>query len=247
MIHQRKGSVPVIIITAHRFQSTGSEGRSSAAPTSVNPSSDMAKKLVMALIKGDLEALDRLLPPLPSEATTIKEELREQRPSSSDFEKVIHEPLPWGSTPLHLAAEFGRTDAFRRMVMACKGDTHVLSREGISPLHAAVLAGELDIVEFIISVRKSEANEVKTGDTSSTGRLAWPQSLNDGPESNLIHCAAQMGDTDILEMLAKEGAVLDSIEPVTGLTPLQIAEANNFKVASEFLRGALEKKSKASQ
>lgn len=241
-------SSDVITVTTKRFHSTKHILSDTATKSSILSEDEVAvvaKKLVMALMKGDADTFDQLIPKEDTSAdsppaTSDSPIGVPKRPLISVLEKAIHELLPWGTTPLHLAAEFGRTDAFIRMVTRGKGNTHVLSLDETTPLHTAVLTGELDIVEFIISERKKESLELSAEATSATP-LLWPQSLINGPEANLIHCAAQMGDTDILELLVNERAVVDSVEPVTGMTPLQIAEACKFEVAAKYLRGVLKK------
>jgi ankyrin repeat protein len=85
-----------------------------------------------------------------------------------------------------------------------------------SALTAAVYVGNFDIANYLI------ANGADVNDAS-----------NDGTTAMLV--AAQTGQAEMIELLAKDGARVNYVVPESGVTPLIIASAKGYLAAAEQL------------
>ena len=127
---------------------------------------------------------------------------------SSDVVSICKEEVPRKGTSLHVAAKLGHLHIVKFLIETVGLDVnlkhvegHVVS--GQTPLHESCLAGQPDIVEYLITKgAKVNARE------------------QDGQSP--LHCATQGRSSQILKLLLENGAVIDAPDN-RGQTPLQMS------------------------
>lgn len=115
---------------------------------------------------------------------------------------------------LHRAAETGNLKLLQTMV-ARGYNLDEQNKEKWNAMHFAVLAGQSDVVRFLIDQDMS---------------VNIPTDLGQSP----LHFAAQIGDEFIIAMLVENGAILDA-QDVNGRTPLHYAAENAARMSVKFL------------
>ncbi|UCG57648.1 MAG: ankyrin repeat domain-containing protein [Phycisphaerales bacterium] len=142
-----------------------------------------------------------------------------------------------GTTPLHVAAAYGRRDLVE--VLIAKGaDVNAKTEYGNAPLHLAVWTGHLDVVQLLIR-SGADAN----GKTDAAYLLpVSPDTAKGagGTGTTALHLAATKGYANIVKLLIAEGADVKSKN--RDGTPLDIAVRLKQKEVADLLRkhGAVE-------
>lgn len=110
-----------------------------------------------------------------------------------------------GRTPLHRAAEKGHVNAVKVLLQA-GANMYSLDQEGKTPLH---LASQNQHTDVLRSILKKEARRHKN-------------------QHNFLHMAALKDDSDLVDMLLKNGALVDA-EDEKGHTALGYAVSQGFE------------------
>nr|XP_012142859.1 PREDICTED: ankyrin repeat and death domain-containing protein 1A-like isoform X4 [Megachile rotundata] len=131
-----------------------------------------------------------------------------------------------GFTPLHVAASQGCKGILDSMIQHGAA-LNKQCKYGNTPLHLACQNNEVETVEILINkgVDLNCLNSVRTIDTLSR-IFIHPSFLLQRLQSP-IHIAAEMGHTDICELLLAAGANIEQREQ-SGRTPLYIAARGSF-------------------
>ena len=151
-----------------------------------------------------------------------------------------------GETPLMHAAADGKQSVFE-MLIQNGADPFLKSNDGSNLLHHAANGGNTSIIDKLLSLGL-DVNSMSSFGSPLMYAAEWPQQrafqmliqngadpfLKDKDGSSLLHCAAQGGNTSIINELLSLGLEIDS-KDLSGKTPLTIAtEFKNFE-AVKFL------------
>jgi ankyrin repeat protein len=134
-----------------------------------------------------------------------------------------------GATPYWLAAKFAEPEIMRTLA-AAHADTRVAIKDGTTPLMAALMIpqGTADRRERYQTEAQIAANTAAADDKSTYDLVALALKLGvdvnatSATGDTALHMAAGRGLTDIVKLLAENGANLD-VKNKRGLTPLGIA------------------------
>ena len=153
-----------------------------------------------------------------------------------------------GETPLMHAAADGNQSAFETLIQN-GADPFLKDNDGSSLLHHAANGGNTSIIDELLSLGLDvDSRSSYSSSTPLMYAAEWPQQrafqmliqngadpfLKDKDGSSLLHCAAQGGNTSIINELLSLGLQIDS-KDLSGKTPLTIAtKFKNFE-AVKFL------------
>lgn len=131
--------------------------------------------------------------------------------------KLIDKRLIWGSTGMHIAAEYGHNEVVEFLIS--KGvEVDIRNKYGKTPLHVAAYAGKVEVAELLLSKGADINARDKHGQTS-------------------LHKAvvAYENRKEAVELLLNNGADA-SIKDNDSKTPLDIAEEEGYEEIAELLR-----------
>ena len=111
-----------------------------------------------------------------------------------------------GSTPLHLACQYGLVDNVKLLLDSGAKGGLARASDGQTPLHLAVENGDDTIVELLLNGEGVEVDKATT-DTGSTP----------------LHMACLKGCVRAVELLLAAGAAVDRVTSDSGSTPLHLA------------------------
>ena len=153
-----------------------------------------------------------------------------------------------GETPLMHAAADGKQSAFETLIQN-GADPFLKDNDSSSLLHHAANGGNTSIIDKLLSLGLDvDSRSSYSSSTPLMYAAEWPQQkafqmliqtgadpfLKDKDGSSLLHCAAQGGNTSIINELLSLGLQIDS-KDLNGKTPLTIAtKFKNFE-AVKFL------------
>lgn len=143
-----------------------------------------------------------------------------QLPTRGPVNFVRVNPIPVGSTPLHLAVASGRLDVIE-MLLDAGARPDVVREDGHSPLSVAVMADDVPAVKLLV---KRGANLATTYNT--TDQLAGSDDVTKSKlrtQQSLLHIAAASGATAVIPVLVAEGVNPGALNG-QGETALQIAQ-----------------------
>jgi uncharacterized protein len=172
-----------------------------AAKPPVDPESCMA--LVKRLLESDAD---------PNAMTRY--------PTPGSISAVRINPVPPGSTPLHIAALSGNIQLVE-MLVARGGDPNLTRQDGHSPLSVSVKINDLPVTSVLVA----DGGDVKRtySPADELGDPVKPVARARANES-ILHIAAAAGAYDVIAFLAQHGAPLESAND-KGETPLDLADA----------------------
>jgi len=165
----------------------------------------------------------------------------------------IELPLPSTTLRTHSLLHFAVARADRTGVIAqldAGVPVHLLSKDGLAPLHWAVVNKQFEIAELLIArgcsvdVRSSQ-QATPLMNAVQSGRVDWTNFLllrgadpnaRDARGFTALHRAAEMGKVDQVQRLLVAGARVD-VE-AEGHTPLLLARARNQADVVRILTGA---------
>ncbi|XP_046746506.1 ankyrin repeat domain-containing protein 16-like [Diprion similis] len=158
-----------------------------------------------------------------------------------------------GWTPLMVACRTGNVDAVKSLVTHATRSVYMRSKNGRSPLHIAAFHGHPNIIDLILSEDSDLINwqdssgstplleSVKSGDLATVQRLIdLKADVNavDNAGQNILHIAAQCGNTEMIEYILNRKLVDIESPALHGITPLMFAEKNQqlkaIKILSSF-------------
>jgi ankyrin repeat protein len=144
-----------------------------------------------------------------------------------------------GWTPFHIACREGHSDIIEFLLDTSPGCWDTVSRNGRTPLHTAALHGKLETVRILLDRCGCKPDSVDSSgvtplmDAAQGNHQEVAQCLlhhhkgclkmEDSQGRQAIHHASQAGATDALQLLLTEGAEVDALASMTGLTPLHYA------------------------
>lgn len=144
------------------------------------------------------------------------------------------EPLPAGTTPLHLAAQRGHAALLRQLLVA-KAPVAAADANGDTPLHFAARTWQSNSVHLLILAKAPMDVTNRAGHTPLRGAIeaglagsaaqliAAGASLTNGVgDTTLLHIAARVGSAETAKLLLAHGLALDARD-AAGRTPLQSA------------------------
>jgi ankyrin repeat protein len=120
-----------------------------------------------------------------------------------------------GRTPLHVAAENGRTE-IATLLLASKADLNAKNSDGYTPLHIAAAFGYKDMVKLLVANKADINAKSNSGDTP-------------------LHMAARNGSKDAVDLLLGANANLNA-KNNAGQTPLDLATLGNHEDIKELLQ-----------
>jgi hypothetical protein len=128
-------------------------------------------------------------------------------------------PAPPGSSALHIAASSASVELVR-LLAERGGNPNLVRRDGHTPLSAAVLAGNVGVIEEIIA-RGGDIN----GRWSPQDKIPDPVEAITLPRANqtILHLAAIDGRPEVLQLLHAKGAPLN-LKNSMDETPLDLAD-----------------------
>lgn len=207
---------------------------------------DLARRVrfLLAVCVGDASAVALLLSrdrTLATAAVTSEDWRR------SDIGTQYALPLPFGATPLHLAATYGHT-ALIDPLLACGADIDAESRGG-TPLHRAVIGKDTAMVDLLVR-RGADVNAIVAPGMAPLARavilghreiaailLAHGAAVDtaDDVGRTPLHWAALHGDSDLTALLLAHGAATDRCG-TDGRTPGSWADVRGHGAVVDILR-----------
>jgi ankyrin repeat protein len=151
-----------------------------------------------------------------AEKKAAKEDVTKEEAAGEEEKPVVKVINRQGMTPLHIAAEMGHTKIAEYLVD--KGaDPEIRNRgDNNTPLDLALAADNLKIVKHLVAAG------------------ADPNTI-DNQGNSLLHIFTKNGDLDMVKKLIKNEAEINSLSN-QGETPLDIAQAKNYKSIEKFLK-----------
>ena len=150
-----------------------------------------------------------------------------------------------GSTPLHLATQYGRKPVARTLIKAMGERAHARDHNGTTPLHIAARQGNGDLVTLLLfvenkglrhRVEKFLALQIK-GDATSSANTDDRSHLIDIKNKfglSPLHYAASGGHEEVVKLLLQQGASVNTFN-AQGLTPLFLASRDGHEGVVELL------------
>jgi ankyrin repeat protein len=177
------------------------DGAVAAAKPPVDPESCMA--LVKRLLDSDAD---------PNAVTRY--------PTPGSISAVRINPVPPGSTPMHIAALSGNVRLVE-MLVARGGDPNLMRQDGHSPLSVSVKINDLPVTSVLVAhggdVKQTYSPADLLGDPVNPVARARA-------DESIMHIAAAAGAYDVIAFLAQNGAPLELVND-KGETPLDLADA----------------------
>jgi len=165
------------------------------------------------------------------------------------------------ATPLHIAAANGKLGAVKKFIELGVADFNATDINGWTVLHFAVQNNYPALIDFLLEKNPSLLNTpdifkktplhiaVLSGNIKTVKKLVqFGANLNDKDinENNVLHCAAQEGNLDVIEFLGRQNPSLLKALNNNKLRPLNIAAATkNREVLKKFIELELREDKKA--
>jgi ankyrin repeat protein len=156
-----------------------------------------------------------------------------------------------GSTPLHLAAEFGTEDIVRFMIDEQKLDKNCKNRKGNTLIHQAAYGGKLGILKYLINEKDSNPEaegwrkRTPLHDACKMGRLEVAEYLlkehkvnpacRDEKNATPLHMAARSGHLAVVQLLVEYYMCNPCVVTCNGETPSDYAQREGHKDIHEYL------------
>ena len=141
-------------------------------------------------------------------------------PTPGSIGNVRINPVPPGSTPVHIAALSGNVE-LAELLLARGGDPNLTRQDGHSPLSVSVKINDLPMASALVA----HGGDVKHiySPADQLGDPIKPVARARSKES-ILHIAAAAGAYDVIPFLAQHGAPLDLVND-KGETALDLADA----------------------
>jgi len=175
--------------------------------------------LTVAMIFSLIFLVDTLISQAAAETdlgrAVLSGEIAEVRVSLEKGANVNEKDSQFGTTPLHMAAFYGRTE-IAKLLLRSKADINAVDNEGETPLLAALANNQKEMGELLIN-RGAKVNVMT--------KKGWTP----------LHFAVSLKDEDLVRLLVEKGADLGA-KTSEGSTPLDLAITAGHKEIEAFLK-----------
>ena len=147
------------------------------------------------------------------------------------FDDIPVQLTPKGKTVLHIAAQFGQAEFFKKILIDQLSSPSSLLQQRIAkggtPLHLAAREGHLTVVKNLVAAGKQ-----LRGDTEGGGKAVCKVMMR---KKTALHEAVRYHHPEVVKLLIQEDSELINGANSEGNTPLYIAAERGFGNSTQLL------------